>query len=244
MAGNIAHSSGRMPLLDRIAFHGGSTNWVGAPGSVAAERLAHHPFPRVELEQQVDRLVLGVDEAGRAASRPIVSIVDHQGGEAGLLRAVLEIGERAVILGSAQRAGEVQPHGPCRSPVQPSISRSCSELNWSASLRHDACARSRPPAIATGTRRSRTPPSACRRCIRAASPGPARRSAGRSGRRGSDRRASKLAAIQFQNAGGIRRMLNNALVGDVRARPARGTCSSSSAVGASMSRSICSSVNA
>ena len=56
-----------MPLFDRIAFHGGSTNWVGAPGSDGTERFAHHPLPGVELEHQFDRLVARVDKAAAPA---------------------------------------------------------------------------------------------------------------------------------------------------------------------------------
>ena len=74
--------------------------------------------------------VVEIDETARPA-RPIVLHLDLLGLEPGLARAVLDVGERAGILGGFRHAGEMQIR-PLPITFQPSISRSCSELNWSA----------------------------------------------------------------------------------------------------------------
>ena len=93
-----------MPLLDRIAFHGGSIQRVGALGS-SRRRLAEHPFPGIELEGELDRAVVEIDEAAA-----VVAPADVRRCRAAWLRArpararVLEIGERAGVLGVVGRA--------------------------------------------------------------------------------------------------------------------------------------------
>ena len=76
-------------------------------GRRAAIFVVPHPFPRIELEHQLDRAVLHVDEArfGRDAD------VGH--GEAlrrkpRLLRAIVEIGDETVVLACARHDGEIE----------------------------------------------------------------------------------------------------------------------------------------
>ena len=67
-------------------------------GEPRAKRVVKHPFPGIEFEREFDRTVVEVDET--AVIAPSDGFDIEQGGrEAGLSGGVLEIGQRAGILG-------------------------------------------------------------------------------------------------------------------------------------------------
>ena len=90
-----------------MAFHGGSIQRVGAFGKLLAERIVEHPFPGIELEREFDFAIVQIDEAAVVA-QPDVLDIDQCGCEAGLPRGVLEIGQRAGILGVFGRSRQMQ----------------------------------------------------------------------------------------------------------------------------------------
>jgi len=58
-----------------------------------------HPFPGVELEGELDGAVVEIDEVFVFIAPSDVFDIDQGGAEAGLPRGILEIGQRAGILG-------------------------------------------------------------------------------------------------------------------------------------------------
>ena len=96
-----------MPLLERIAFHGGSIQRVGAVDKPRAECIVKHPFPGIELEGELDRAVVEIDEFAVVAQPDLLDI-DQRGFEAGLARGILQIGECAGILATFGHAGEME----------------------------------------------------------------------------------------------------------------------------------------
>ena len=96
-----------MPLLERIAFQGGSIQRVGAARELRAERVLKHPFPGIELEGELNSAIVEIDEAAIAAEADVLDI--HQRGlQPGLARGVLQIGQRAGILDIVSHPGEMQ----------------------------------------------------------------------------------------------------------------------------------------
>ncbi len=90
-----------------MAFHGGSIQRVGASSSRRAELVVEHPFPGIELEGEFDVAIVEIDEAAIVAPADVLD-VDHGRIEAGLPCGVLEIGERAGILGVFGGSGQMQ----------------------------------------------------------------------------------------------------------------------------------------
>ena len=76
-------------------------------GEPRAERIVKHPFPGIKLERQFDGAIVEIDEAAVIAPSDVLDI-DQGGGEAGLPRGVLEIGQRAGILGVFGGAREME----------------------------------------------------------------------------------------------------------------------------------------
>ncbi len=73
-----------------------------------AERLAHHPLPRVELEERGDRAILEVDEARAVPA----DVIDGEGArvQARLDRGVAQVVEVALVLGGLGIGAEM--HAP------------------------------------------------------------------------------------------------------------------------------------
>ena len=65
-------------MLDRMAFHGGSIQRVGAFGELRAEGVVEHPFPGIELEGELDFAVIEVDEAAVVAQANVLD-ADQRG---------------------------------------------------------------------------------------------------------------------------------------------------------------------
>ena len=74
-----------------------------AAGDVLAEVVAEDPLPRVELVHRRDRRLLEVDEAVERGVPPELLDREADGVEAGLGRALLQVGDRDVVL--ARRVG-------------------------------------------------------------------------------------------------------------------------------------------
>ena len=96
-----------MPLLERMAFHGGSIQRVGALRKPRAELVVKHPLPGIELEGELDAAVVEIDEAAVVAPSDVFD-VDQSGGKAGLPCGVLEIGQRAGVFGAFGHSREMQ----------------------------------------------------------------------------------------------------------------------------------------
>src|SRR5947209_19539267 len=74
---------------------------------ILAELLAEHPFPRIELEDEIDGLLVLIDEG---AARRAADVFHRKLGrlQAGLACDVFHVGDRAAVLGILERAREMQ----------------------------------------------------------------------------------------------------------------------------------------
>ena len=157
----------------------------GVGQHVRAELLAHHPFPRVELEQHLDRHLVGIGEA--LAVPADLRHGERLAGEPGLDGGVAQVLRGELVLGLVlERAAKWTSLGGSRAQdAAPGVDQLLVDA-----VELVAVGLRRPSASTTGRRRPRAAPSACRRCTRAAWAGPCRRRRGRSGRRASGRCAA------------------------------------------------------
>ena len=78
-----------------------------APRDMLSEVIGHQPFPRVQLEQVIDRIFLQVGKTAVGIDADILDI-DQPGFQSALARAVGHVFDRAFVLFRVLAAGEVQ----------------------------------------------------------------------------------------------------------------------------------------
>jgi hypothetical protein len=67
-----------------------------------------HPFPGIELEGEFDGAVVEIDEAASRRQGPMSLDVHQRGLQSGLACGILQVGQRAGILGIVIHPGEMQ----------------------------------------------------------------------------------------------------------------------------------------